>query len=318
MNFFTQFQIPKSNISIDYNSSLFLIGSCFAENIGNLLAENKFKTLTNPFGILFHPLAIERNLTEIIQNKKIDELDILFYNHQYLSLHSHSINNRDSKEKFVNNYNLLIEKSHLFLKNASHIMITYGTTWVYEYLKTNEIVANCHKLPSSDFKKKILDIDEIKNSIDNTIQILQEFNPTIKIIFTISPVRHLKDGFMENTLSKSLLICALYENIKYKNAIYSIFPAYEIMLDELRDYRFYNNDYLHPNPLAIEYIWEKFSNLYFSDNTKNTIKKVQKINKDLKHKSFDQTSEKHKNFLNQLQKKISILAHENPNIKFEI
>ncbi|MFY7811791.1 MAG: GSCFA domain-containing protein, partial [Flavobacterium sp.] len=285
MNFFTQFQIPKSNISIDYNSSLFLIGSCFAENIGNLLAENKFKTLTNPLGILFHPLAIERNLTEIIQNKKIDELDILFYNHQYLSLHSHSINNRDSKEKFVNNYNLLIEKSHLFLKNASHIMITYGTTWVYEYLKTNEIVANCHKLPSSDFKKKILDIDEIKNSIDNTIQILQEFNPTIKIIFTISPVRHLKDGFMENTLSKSLLICALYENIKYKNAIYSIFPAYEIMLDELRDYRFYNNDYLHPNPLAIEYIWEKFSNLYFSDNTKNTIKKLQKINKDLKHKS---------------------------------
>jgi hypothetical protein len=316
MEFLTPFHISKSNISIDFQSYIFTIGSCFAENIGETLFNNKFNCFINPLGILFHPLAIERNLDTIIKNKNLDEKDIIFHNNQYLSLHTHSSINKINKEDFIKNYNSLQLKGHLFLKNATHIIITYGTSWVYEYLKTNEIVANCHKIPATEFKKKILDIDEIMKSIENSIQILQEFNPNIQIIFTISPVRHLKDGFMENTLSKSHLVAALHKIIKSYSKICTIFPAYEIMMDELRDYRFYKNDYLHPNELAIQYIWEKFSNLYFSENTKITLKKVIQINKDLNHIPFDIFSESHQKFLIQIQEKISILAQENPTIKF--
>lgn len=317
MEFFTPFYLPKSNISIDYDSSIFSIGSCFAENIGNLLNQNKFNCLVNPFGILFHPLAIERNLIQIINQIKLSENEIIYFNEQFLSLNCHSSLNKNSREEFLENYNHKILESHLFLKNASHVMITYGTSWVYEYLKTNEIIANCQKIPATEFKKKILEIEDVKKSIHNTTQILKEFNPNISIIFTISPVRHLKDGFMENTQSKAHLAAALYDvvNSNFKNC--EVFPAYEIMLDELRDYRFYKNDYLHPNELAIEYIWEKFSSLYFSEKTKNTLNKVQQIYKDLNHKPFDDKSESHQKFLDQLQKKISNLAVENPNIKFE-
>jgi GSCFA family len=317
MEFFTPFHIPKQTISIDYESSIFSIGSCFAENIGELLNQNKFNCLINPFGILFHPLAIERILIQIINQNKLSENELIYFNEQFLSLNCHSSLNKKSKEEFLENYNQKIIESNLFLKNATHIMITYGTSWVYEYLKTNEIIANCQKIPASEFKKKILEIEDIKKSMNNTIQILKEFNPNLQIIFTISPVRHLKDGFLENTLSKAHLITALYEKVNSMSKNYEVFPAYEIMLDELRDYRFYKNDYLHPNELAIQHIWEKFCNLYFLEKTKETLKIVQQINKDLKHKPFDESSKSHQKFIVQLQEKISNLAKEKLNIKFE-
>lgn len=317
MEFITPFHIPNQTISIDYESSIFSIGSCFAENIGEILNQSKFNCLINPFGILFHPLAIERILIQIINQIKLSENEIIYFNEQFLSLNCHSSLNKKSKEEFLGNYNQKIIESNFFLKNATHIMITYGTSWVYEYLKTNEIIANCHKIPASEFKKKILEIEAIKKSILNTIQILKEFNPNLQFIFTISPVRHLKDGFMENTLSKAHLISALYETVNSNSKNCEVFPAYEIMLDELRDYRFYKNDYIHPNDLAIQHIWVKFCNLYFSEKTKDTLKIVQQINKDLKHKPFDISSKSYQKFIVQLQEKISNLAKENINIKFE-
>lgn len=315
MDFFLKYNIPKSTIELNYKSSIFLLGSCFAENIGNNLQNHKFNTLINPFGILFHPLAIERILNEILNNSLIEEKDVIFYNEQYLSLHSHSSLNKSNLSDYLNNYNLKLKESYLFLKNSSHVVITLGTSWVYKYLKTNEIVANCQKLPQVEFEKKILTINEIKSSLENIIKVLKEFNPNLKVIFTISPVRHIKDGFMENTLSKSHLIAALYEIVS-KNETTTIFPAYEIMLDELRDYRFYKEDYLHPNNQAIEYIWEKFIHTYCTEETKNSIKKVNQINKDLLHKPFNPDSENHQLFLNNLKEKIYNFVKENPTVKF--
>ena len=315
MDFFLKYNIPKSTIELNYRSSIFLLGSCFAENIGNNLQNHKFNTLINPFGILFHPLAIERILNEILNNSLIEEKDVIFYNEQYLSLHSHSSLNKSNLSDYLDNYNLKLKESYLFLKNSSHVVITLGTSWVYKYLKTNEIVANCQKLPQVKFEKKILTINEIKSSLENIINILKEFNPNLKVIFTISPVRHIKDGFTENTLSKSHLIAALYEIVS-KNETTTIFPAYEIMLDELRDYRFYKEDYLHPNNQAIEYIWEKFIHTYCNEETKNSIKKVNQINKDLLHKPFNPNSENHQLFLNNLKEKIYNFVKENPTVKF--
>lgn len=315
MDFFLKYNIPKSTIELNYKSSIFLLGSCFAENIGNNLQNHKFNTLINPFGILFHPLAIERILNEILNNSLIEEKDVIFYNEQYLSLHSHSSLNKSNLSDYLDNYNLKLKESYLFLKNSSHVVITLGTSWVYKYLKTNEIVANCQKLPQVKFEKKILTINEIKSSLENIINILKEFNPNLKVIFTISPVRHIKDGFTENTLSKSHLIAALYEIVS-KNETTTIFPAYEIMLDELRDYRFYKEDYLHPNNQAIEYIWEKFIHTYCTEETKNSIKKVNQINKDLLHKPFNQDSENHQLFLNNLKEKIYNFVKENPTVKY--
>ena len=315
MEFFTQFKIPQSKIEIDYKSSILSLGSCFAENIGEKLQNHLFNCLINPFGILFHPLAIERNLLQIIQKKEISSSEILFHNEQYLSLHTHSSMNKSSKEEFMEQYHLTLQNSHLFLKNATHLIITLGTSWVYEYLETNEIIANCHKLPQSKFSKKLLTVEIVKKSLENIINIIHDFNPNLQIIFTISPVRHFKDGFMENTQSKSHLITALYE-ITENQQHTTIFPAYEIMLDELRDYRFYKTDYQHPNEQAIQYIWEKFQNTFCNENTKSTIQKVAQIQKDLKHKPFNENSESHQKFLNQLQEKISIFVQDNPLIKF--
>ena len=201
------------------------------------------------------------------------------------------------------------------LKSSTHIIITLGSSWVYRFLESGKIVANCHKVPQHKFKKELLPITEINKSLSSIISLIRKVNPDINFIFTVSPVRHLKDGFIENQQSKSHLISALHQIIKkQENTFY--FPSYEIMMDELRDYRFYKEDMIHPNQIALNYIWEKFYKNWLSDEAIDLKKQVIKIQRGLEHKPFNTDSNEYREFLSSLQKKIEALKKKYPHITF--
>ncbi|MEO9570066.1 MAG: GSCFA domain-containing protein [Polaribacter sp.] len=287
---------------IDYNSKVFLLGSCFSENIGNQLNYYKFQTNQNPFGILFQPKAIETLITNAINEKIYTEEDLIFQNERWHAFDAHSSLSLSNKNKILNNLNSTILSTKKQLQEASHIIITLGTSWVYRFIETDTIVANCHKIPQKKFLKELLTIDEITESLEAIILLLKTLNKDVKILFTVSPVRHLKDGVLENTQSKSHLISSIHNVIdKRKNTFY--FYSYEIMMDELRDYRFYAEDMVHPNKTAINYIWERFVATWFSEKSMPIMKEIDVIQKGMLHRPFNETSESHQKFLQNLELK---------------
>jgi len=314
----TQIPLAKANNQIDYNSQLLLLGSCFVENIGDRLAYYKFQSVQNPFGILFHPLAIEKLVSRAIHQTVYTEKDVFFLNDKWQCYDAHSDLSAVSKELLLQNLNAALEKTKKQLECASHIVITLGTAWVYEIKEGGQVVANCHKVPQKEFVKKLLGIDQIQNSLKATIEHIQSVNKNAHFIFTVSPVRHLKDGFVENQLSKSHLITALQHivDISSLSKKECYFPSYEIMMDELRDYRFYAEDLVHPNTTAIQYIWEKFVDVWISDNAIPTMANVEAIQKALAHKPFNPDAENHQKFLKTLEEKIHSLQKTFPFIKF--
>ena len=300
MNFQTIVPLNKeTRNSIDYNAKILLLGSCFSENIGDKLNYFKFQTSQNPFGILFHPKAIENLVTNAINEKKYLPEDLIFQNERWHSFDAHSSLSTTDKNELLANLNSAIIATNKKLKEATHIIITLGTSWVYRFIETDVIVANCHKIPQKKFLKTLLSVDEITKSLKTTISHLKSVNKNIHILFTVSPVRHLKDGFTENMQSKSHLITAIHSIMKTKNSSY--FPSYEIMMDELRDYRFYAEDMIHPNKTAINYIWERFVETRISESSKLTMKEVETIQKGISHKPFNENSEQHQKFLNNLE-----------------
>jgi hypothetical protein len=220
-----------------------------------------------------------------------------------------------SKEEALNQLNQASALINTALKSNTHIIITLGTSWIYRFSESGKIVTNCHKVPQHKFKKELLSIVEINKSLSSIISLIRKVNPDINFIFTVSPIRHLKDGFIENQQSKSHLISALHQIIKkQENTFY--FPSYEIMMDELRDYRFYKEDMIHPNQIAINYIWEKFYENWLSDEAIDLKKQVIKIQRGLEHKPFNPDSKKHQQFLFSLQEKIEILKKKYSHISF--
>jgi len=287
--------------SIDYNSKILLLGSCFSENIGDKLNYFKFQTNQNPFGILFHPKAIENLVTNAINKKKYLPEDLIFQNERWHCFDAHSSLSSADKNELLANLNSAITTTNKKLKEATHVIITLGTSWVYRFIETDAIVANCHKIPQKKFLKKLLSVDEVTKSLKTTIALLKSVNKNVHILFTISPVRHLKDGFTENMQSKSHLITAIHSVINANNSSY--FPSYEIMMDELRDYRFYAQDMMHPNKTAINYIWERFMETQISDSSKLTMQEIETIQKGISHRPFNKNSEQHQRFLKNLEVK---------------
>ena len=287
--------------SIDYNSKILLLGSCFSENIGDKLNYFKFQTNQNPFGILFHPKAIENLVTNAINKKKYLPEDLIFQNERWHCFDAHSSLSSADKNELLANLNSAITATNKKLKEATHVIITLGTSWVYRFIETDAIVANCHKIPQKKFLKKLLSVDEVTKSLKTTIALLKSVNKNVHILFTISPVRHLKDGFTENMQSKSHLITAIHSVINANNCSY--FPSYEIMMDELRDYRFYAQDMMHPNKTAINYIWERFMETQISDSSKLTMQEIETIQKGISHRPFNKNSEQHQRFLKNLEVK---------------
>ncbi len=315
MQFTTKIPIQKFQNPISYESKIMALGSCFAENMSEKFDYFKFQNTTNPFGIIFNPVSIEKLVNRIVNKIEFTEKDIFFHNDLWHCYEVHSELSNPNKEEFLNELNLLIFQSFNFLIQTSHLIITYGTSWIYRNIESNEIVANCHKVPQKQFTKEILSIEIIEKSIQNTIQVIQKVNPNCNFIFTVSPVRHIKDGFIENQRSKSHLISALH-SINQQPTTNNYFPSYEIMMDELRDYRFYAEDMSHPNQIAIDYIWERFSENYISDESQKVMQEVDSIQKSLLHKPFNPNSESHLKFLENLNKKIQMLQNQFPFMQF--
>ncbi|MEN2400805.1 GSCFA domain-containing protein [Flavobacterium sp. MC2016-06] len=319
MQFRTQVPISPSNNQIDYNSKIVSLGSCFAVNMAEKLDYFKFDNSCNPFGIIFNPVSIERIIKRVVEQELFTEKDVFFHNEQWHCYEVHSELSHSDKEEFLNKLNLLVKEFHYQIIKFSHLIITYGTSWIYRNNESQEIVANCHKVPQKQFLKELLSVEVIEKSIQNTINLIQTINPNAQFIFTVSPVRHIKDGFVENQLSKSHLFTALHQVLKTHNSqliTHNYFPSYEIMMDELRDYRFYNEDMLHPNQVAIDYIWKCFSENFITENSISTMKEVAEIQKGLTHRSFNPESEQHKAFLSKLHQKRTILEQKWSHIKF--
>ena len=268
---------------ITYNSKLLGLGSCFAEHISDKLDYFKFQVTSNPFGILFHPEAILNVVEKAVNDQEFTLEDVFQHNDMWHSFFSHSRLSRKSSAETLAELNSAKSELRQAIAGSSHIILTLGTSFIYRQKSTRQGVANCHKLPQDQFEKKLSTIDELQQTLNQLISKVEGLNPDVKFIFTISPIRHIKDGMVENQRSKAHLLAALHRVLEEQsNADY--FPSYELMLDELRDYRFYKRDLIHPNELAIDLIWEKFKLNNIDKSIFEDMSKVQKLQKSYAHR----------------------------------
>jgi len=315
MDFRTKVPVKEGSPKIEHSSGVFLIGSCFVENIGAKLEWFKFKNLQNPTGIIFHPSPMRRFFQRISNQEEYKKKNILEFNGGWQTLEAHSDMRRGTEKECLNDLNLALKNTRKFVENATHIIISLGTAWGYVYEDSEQIAANCHKIPQKKFKKELSSINDIVNDLEVISHSLLKINKNTRMIFTVSPVRHLKDGFQENQLSKAHLIAAVHQFIN-SNKQSNYFPSYEILMDELRDYRFYSQDMLHPNEVAINYIWNVFSEKWLSKKSLDLNVEIDKIQKALTHRPRDENSLEHRKFLTKLQVKIEEIQEKHPEITF--
>jgi hypothetical protein len=290
MQFHLNFKPPFSQQKIAHESAVLMMGSCFSEHIGKQLKDLKFNIRSNPFGIIFNPKSIEMALQRIIEKKHFCAQDVFEKDGHWFCGEAHSSICSDTKSALINDLNAIVDRYHEQLKSTHYLIITFGSAYAYKYIATQNIVANCHKLPQALFEKILLETSSIVSDYQQLIWKLQQFNPNLHIIFTVSPVKHLKDGVVENSLSKAILIQTVHQLIKQnKQCLY--FPAYELINDDLRDYRFYEADMAHPNAQAIDYVWQKFSDTYFDEATAALNLKLNDIKQAFHHRLFNQDSE---------------------------
>jgi len=309
MKFRTEISLKQEKNGIDYQSKILLLGSCFSDNIGKKFEFYKLNTFVNPFGVLFNPVSIKNVVFRSLQEDYFNKEDFIFHNDLWKNLESHSALSDVSLDTALQKTNTALRTTNNFLQTASHLFITLGSAWVYRYNKTNKIVANCHKIPQKEFKKELLTVAEIKKSLISIVTKIKGVNPNIICVFTLSPVRHLKDGFAENNRSKAHLLTAIHDVILKNNDVF-YFPAYEILIDDLRDYRFYKNDFLHPNTLAVNYIWEKLKDAWITKKAKPLMIKIENIQKRLQHKTDNPNTKNHQQFLLQLKEDMLFLKKE--------
>ena len=314
MNYRTIVAPKDYDFEISHQSNLLLIGSCFSENIGSKLISNKFNTLINPSGILFNPISIVNTLNDIIEEKEFAKKDLHFENGLFHSFAHHGSFSGPNSEEVLNRINQSRLEATLFLKKTDVIIITLGSSWTYRYNETSEFVANCHKVPNKEFTKELLEVGFIVEKLQEVIDKLQAINSNLKVIFTISPVRHWKDGAAENTLSKSILNVAIHQLARSKSMHY--FPAYEMVIDDLRDYRFYKEDMLHPNGVAIDYVWNCFQSSFFSKSTIELNKEIAKVVTATNHTPFYLQSGEHQEFLKKQLNIVEGLKSRYPTLSF--
>lgn len=313
MQFHLGFQPAISQQKITHQDEVLLIGSCFSEHIGNHLNELKFRVHSNPFGIVFNPKSIETTLNRIISKDYFNENDVFEKEGIWFSLEAHSSVFATGKNELLALLNSTIDEWNLKLKSASFLMITYGSAFAYNSKLKEKIVANCHKLPQAEFDKVLLETQNIVSDYQILIEKLKQINPNLNILFTVSPVKHLRDGVVENNLSKAILIQSVHQLIKQNsNCVY--FPAYELVNDDLRDYRFYESDMAHPNAQAINYVWKKFSEVYFNEATISINEKINHIHQAYNHRLFNETTESSIKFKHKFYQKCVVLQSEFPYI----
>lgn len=305
MQFFSSIHIKPLNPLITYSDKIMLMGSCFTEHIGNHLADIRFRILQNPNGILFDPLSVCRSLVSYIEQRQYTTDDLFYLNECWHSWQHHSRFSHPDKETCLGMINAARQAAHDFLLQADWLIITLGSSFAYKLADGVDLefrkgpsheVANCHKAPAQIFVKHLCTIEETLTALDNTIHRLFHVNPALRIMFTISPVRHLRDGVVDNNRSKARLIEAVHHLVNKFDRL-SYFPAYELVVDVLRDYRFYDIDFAHPNYAATQYVLEQFASHCFDSATQQTMEEIRKIMIARNHKPFNPSSQQHKKFL---------------------
>ncbi|MBW7892776.1 MAG: GSCFA domain-containing protein [Chitinophagaceae bacterium] len=318
--------IPPFSQKIHHRHRVMLMGSCFTEHMSKQLSLYKFPVLENPNGILFNPVSVSRSIITYIENKKYTEEELFYFNELWHSWDHHSRYSHPDKAAALNLINQSQADAHEYLQQADWLIITLGSAFVYEGLETaaglfqaekrrGTVVANCHKVPANQFRKRLLSMQEVLSALDHLRYRLLQFNPGIKFIYTISPVRHIRDGLIENNKSKATLIQAVHQMVeKFENHYY--FPSYELVIDDLRDYRFYAEDMVHPNYLATNYVWEHFRAACIDPSSHEVMRELEEINRAMRHRPFNPDSEAHKRFLSLHLERLRTLQKQYPFLDF--
>ncbi|MDR0413765.1 MAG: GSCFA domain-containing protein, partial [Dysgonamonadaceae bacterium] len=296
MKFRTEITVPASGLRLAYRDRILMMGSCFVENLSARLVRAGFAVANNPFGILFNPVSIAGGLSDLLDNRVYTPADLFPHRDLFHSFSHHSRFSGTDAHRVLENLNTHREQSSAFLRCAGVLIVTFGTARCYRLLSSGEVVANCHQLPARLFREERLAVDGITEQWTALADRLREQNPRLKILFTVSPVRHWKDGAHENQLSKSTLLLAVNELVNARTSCCFYFPSYEIMMDDLRDYRFYAEDLVHPSTQAIDYIWEKFCHAHFDQATRALIDEWEGIQQALAHRPFHPESEEYQRF----------------------
>lgn len=315
MDFSTPVHIPRTDIPITHSDRILLLGSCFSEHIGNRLSMNKFNVDLNPFGILFNPVSISRTLRRLWSGKPFSETDLVYHRGLYHSLMHHGQFSDPVKKVCLQKISDRFLPANALIGQPAVYMITFGTAYVYRWKENGEIVGNCHQIPADRFTRERLTVEEIVKEWEEIISLIKNDNPGSNFLFTVSPVRHLKDGAHDNQLSKSILHLAI-DHLQQRfpdNVCY--FPAYEVMMDELRDYRFYDNDMTHPSSQAAEYIWERFSETFFSEETRRINQEWSTIRSGLTHRPLHPETDHYNAFLTDLSRKLEAFSARYPGIQ---
>lgn len=315
-SFRTEIHLSPSAWRISHKTPLFFLGSCFSENIGTRFTQAKFSVTQNPFGILYHPASLREALEQWMEKDFFQPKDLSSFGEYWFSFQHHSDFKKIQSEDCLSALNQALEFGRSALKNAHFLVLTFGTAWGFRLKSTGAWVANCHKLPANHFEKSCLKLEEIVASYLNFLPLLKQWNPQLNIIFTLSPIRHWKEGAIENQYSKAILLIAIHQ-IKSQLSFVDYFPAYELMMDDLRDYRFYEADLLHPNEQAIAYIWELFLTRYCTQETRNLIEQIRSFQKGLEHRSFIPQSQSHQDFLKKQQEQLEVLEKKYPFLSFQ-
>lgn len=297
MNLQTPVALPKASFDISHRATILLFGSCFSENIGLKLTENKFTVNVNPFGVLYNPISIYNAIDRLLDKQEFTQKDFIHHNDSYHSFMHHGSFSKTRQDDALQSVNNEFYKATSQLDVADFLLITFGTSYVFKWNDTGEIVGNCHKIPTNQFTRERLTVEDITTTWNSLIKRILASNPNLKIVFTVSPIRHFKDGAHNNQLSKSILHLSIDNLIEQFPANTFYFPAFEIMMDQLRDYRFYTDDMLHPSQLAQEYIWKRFAETYFSEETQTIISQWQRIRQSLSHRPYNADSEAYQKFL---------------------
>jgi len=316
IDFRTEVTVSDYPFRISYQTPVLFCGSCFAENIGGIMQSYKMPVQVNPFGVVYNPLSVAKVLRNILQNKQYTGNDLNHRNGLWFSFDHYTRFSSESQEECLLKINDACSSAHEFIKKANLIAVTFGTARVYRLVTTGQVVANCHKIPAKEFTHTLLSVDEIVTEWSELIDEVLAVSPNTRFLFTVSPIRHWKDGAIGNQLSKSTLILAVHRLVKIYSDKAFYFPGYEIMMDDLRDYRFYDTDMLHPSQLAVDYIWQKFSDALIERQAMQVTEKVHRIQQALSHRPVNPKSQEFKRFVDKILNEVNSIQKQYPFLNF--
>ena len=316
MSFRTPIQLDPLPTQITHKKPVMLLGSCFTESIGEKLEHYLFDTIINPFGVIYNPLSVKRALESLLHKERYSKDDLDLYNELWFSFDHYTKYSDLDLELALSKINRDFLAAKEKLNSAGFLIITFGTAFTYRYKASGDIVCNCHKIPAKEFDRFLLSPKSIIKEYSQLMSDLLVANPELQIVFTVSPVRHIKDGLAENQRSKSTLLHAIHELVAQFSNSAHYFPAYEIMIDDLRDYRFYDDDLVHPNKQGIKYIWEIFQESALSKEAREIIRELEPLLRDRAHRPLHTTTSNYQKFSEQVKKKEENIRRKYPYLKW--